>query len=76
MRTRTTISLSSIPAELTTFPQWVCWQWGAERNGRREKVPHNPRTGLRASVSDPHTWSTFAEAARVAHQYDGLEALC
>src|SRR5262249_15023625 len=72
MSTGATVSLSTIPTELTTFPQWVVWRWGAERNGRREKVPHNARTGQRASVSNSHTWSTFAEAARVVQQYDGL----
>jgi primase-polymerase (primpol)-like protein len=66
------VSLSTIPFELTEHPQWVGWRWGAERNGRREKVPYNPRTGQRASVSDPSTWATFEKAARVVKRYDGL----
>jgi len=63
---------AAIPAQLTTYPQWLVWRWGAERHGRREKVPFDPRTGHRASVSDPSTWAPFEEAARVVERYDGF----
>jgi primase-polymerase (primpol)-like protein len=69
---RPAVSLSTIPPELTTYPQWVCWRYGPERNGRREKIPYNPPTGHLASVSNSGTWATFEEAARVVEQYDGL----
>src|SRR5262249_45677235 len=72
MSARVTVSVSTIPSELTTYTQWVGWKLGAEQNGRRQKVPFNPQTGDRASVSDPSTWATFEEAARVLERYDGL----
>lgn len=62
----------AIPSQLTTYPQWVVWRWGAERSGRREKVPYYSRTGHRASVSNPDTWATFIEAVHALWGYDGL----
>lgn len=43
-----------IPAELRKLPQWVCC--------RPDKIPLDPRTGQRASVTDHGTWGTFEEA--------------
>ena len=43
-----------IPGELQQRAQWVCC--------RPDKIPLDPRTGQRASVEDPSTWGTFAEA--------------
>lgn len=43
-----------IPAELRKLAQWVCC--------RPDKIPLDPRTGRRASVTDPATWGTFDEA--------------
>src|SRR5690242_10906468 len=41
--------------ELKAWPQWVT---------HAHKVPHNPATGLRASVADASTWTNFVTAAR------------
>ncbi len=43
-----------IPAELRQLPQWVCC--------RPDKIPLDPRTGQRASVTDHATWGTFEQA--------------
>lgn len=62
-----------VPSELKASPQWVCWCLGAARpEGKREKVPHDPRTGAAAKVNDPATWATFEEAIAAAHRYDGI----
>jgi primase-polymerase (primpol)-like protein len=44
---------AQLPAELTTSPQWVCWRYetGASRP-KPAKVPYNPCTGQRASVTN------------------------
>jgi primase-polymerase (primpol)-like protein len=43
-----------IPAELRKLAQWVCC--------RPDKIPLDPRTGQRASVTDHATWGTFDQA--------------
>jgi hypothetical protein len=45
-----------IPAELRERAQWVVTRPGPD------KIPLNPRTGQRASVTDHGTWATFEEA--------------
>ena len=61
---------SGIPPELTARAQWVAWRW--ERvpdkagGGKWTKVPINPRTGAKASATDPTTWGPLAEALAFA----------
>lgn len=54
----------AIPAELMEWPQWVAWRYGDEprADGKRPKIPVNPRTGRPAKVSDYRTWGTFERA--------------
>ncbi len=63
--------MSASFTDLCRYPQWVVWRWGADRGRTREKVPHDPRTGRRASVTDSQTWATFDEATQVVERYDG-----
>jgi primase-polymerase (primpol)-like protein len=49
------------PAELAHAPIWVAWR-AERRNGKRTKVPYDPRTGRRASADDPAAWATRREA--------------
>lgn len=64
--------VSAALAELERWPQWVGWRYGARRGDKREKAPHNPSTGRRASVADPTTWTTYAEACAGAPAHDGI----
>jgi primase-polymerase (primpol)-like protein len=43
-----------IPAELKKIPQWMTWKytWIADRE-EWTKPPYNPRTGMKASSTDP-----------------------
>lgn len=52
------LNYSSIPEDLKKLPQWVV---------HRDKIPHNPGTGYRASVTDPATWGTFEDACVAAN---------
>jgi hypothetical protein len=53
-----------IPAELRSLPQWVV--------SGADKVPLQPRTGLKASVTRPSTWGTFEEANRAGYPNVGF----
>jgi primase-polymerase (primpol)-like protein len=50
-------------AELIALRQWVCWR-AVQRDGKMTKVPVQP-SGINASTTNPHTWSTF-EACQAA----------
>lgn len=57
--------------EMTQYPQWVCWK-STERDGKATKVPYCPRTGRMASVKDPSSWGSYADAANAMARYDGI----
>ncbi|MCF3934327.1 PriCT-2 domain-containing protein [Acuticoccus sp. M5D2P5] len=66
-----------VPAlvELAHHRQWVCWRYERkDGKDKPDKVPIMPRTGFRASSTNPTTWDTY-EAAKVAairRGYDGV----
>lgn len=65
-----TLFLESIPAELCSLPQWVCWRY-EERNGKRTKPPIDPKSNgklMYAKSNDPRTWSDFATATAAAQR--------
>ena len=62
--------LDSIPQDLRTRPQWVCWRY-ENRDGSRTKVPVTP-TGKNASTTDPHTWSSFDAAISASVNFNGI----
>jgi hypothetical protein len=66
-------ALENVPGCLRERPQWIVWRY-EEHQGRELKVPYAPRTGCRASSTNPETWAAFAEAAEVyaAGNYDGV----
>jgi|GEM_PF-1637026 len=47
-----------IPAEMAALPQWVC--------ADAAKIPHSPRSGNRASPTNPTDWATLEVAAPAA----------
>lgn len=67
------IYTDKIPRELKRINQWVCWKRGEPKpNGKVDKIPVIPSTGKLASVDKPETWTTFDEAIKNAHYYDGI----
>jgi putative DNA primase/helicase len=50
----------AIPPELKALPQWVVWRytWDADRD-EWTKVPLNPRTGNKASSTNPKAQTSF-----------------
>jgi primase-polymerase (primpol)-like protein len=47
--------------DLATAPLWVAWR-NEMRDGRRTKVPYNPRSGQRAESNNANSWATRGEA--------------
>ena len=67
------IRVEVIPGELRDQRSWVNWR-SIEEGGRTVKPPFNPRTGRRASCSDPATWGSFEEAI-AAYQGGGYHGI-
>lgn len=61
-----------IPQELKQYPQWVCWRYVEQVNGKPTKVPFSPRTGYEASVINAQHWGTFDEAVEASVNYSGI----
>lgn len=56
--------LQNIPNELRELPQWVV--------AGTDKQPLNPLNGQSASVTDPTTWGTFAQAVNCGYKHIGF----
>ena len=66
------VYIDNVPDELKHYDQFVNWKWET-RDGKRTKPPYDPKTGKRASHSDPSTWGTFEDAVKGLDQgFDGI----
>lgn len=64
-----TVNPSTIPIELKVRAQWVVWREEPRGTGKMAKVPIDPKTGCKASVTDPSTWGTFDQAMAYYSQF-------
>ena len=56
----------NIPDELKQGRCWIAWVRGEVRpDGTYQKIPVNPKTGRKASSTQPATWGTFKEAVEM-----------
>ncbi len=63
---------SSAIEELKALPQWVAWRSEpVEGRDKPAKVPYDPKTGRRASSTDPETWGSYEEARAYANRTGG-----
>ena len=65
----------NVPDPLKELNKFVLWKHEQKPNQKKPtKVPYNPTTGKRASVSDPATWSDYETACRAlsAGEYSGI----
>ncbi len=63
-------SYKSIPEQLKKLNQWVLWKIEFTESGREAKVPYDADTGdIRASVTNPETWSSFEYACIQAKEF-------
>ena len=60
----------STPIELATAPRWLCWRLEPDPKGEKpRKVPYDPKTGRKASSTNPETWAPMAEAQAAKDKY-------
>ena len=60
----------SFPQELTVLQQWICWRLEPDpKGGKPRKVPYDPKTGRKASSTNPKTWATLLEAENSCNRY-------
>ncbi len=68
---------SPVPGNIAALPpalapmvaerRWVVWRWEANDKGKRTKVPYDAdRPAIKASSTDPKTWSGYTAARGVA----------
>ena len=58
------------PETLAEAQRWVCWRLEADpKGGKPRKIPYDPKTGKRASSTNPETWSNLEAAIRAKEQY-------
>ena len=62
---------TQLPSEMTQLRQWVNWRYEL-RKDKQQKVPYNPHTLLRASSTNPKTWSTYEHAVSHVSDKTGL----
>lgn len=55
------IQTDNLPAALRETGLFCCWRY-EERDGKRTKVPYNPRTGGKAQSTNPQTFAPLAVA--------------
>lgn len=63
----------AVPDYLTKYPHFVTWRF-REVDGRKTKIPYNPRNGRQASSTNSLHWTSFsdAHAAWELSGYDGI----
>lgn len=64
--------LHNIPFELQQLDQWVVATGALMPDGKRNKIPLNPRTGAKADPTDRSTWGSFAEAQACGYPFVGF----
>ncbi len=66
---------SGLLSELQGLSQWVVWRAEVDREGKKKKVPYNPRNRFaHASVKVPHSWGTLDQALKALEtgNYSGI----
>lgn len=65
------MNYDNIPQYVKENAEFCCWRYETVRN-KHTKVPYNPRTGIRASVSEPATFTDFTNAVAASVNYSGI----
>lgn len=65
------MNFDNIPQYVKDNAEFCCWRYETVNN-KQTKVPYDPRTGVRASVSKPATFTDFATAVAASVNYSGI----
>ena len=58
------------PKELSDLRQWICWRLEPDpKSDKPRKVPYDPKTGRKASSTNPESWATLAEAQAAREKF-------
>ena len=62
--------MPTFPHELTALKQWICWRLEPNlKSGKDTKTPYCPRSGKKASTTDPETWTDLSSALAAKNKY-------
>ena len=61
----------NLPAKLRETGLFCCWRY-EQRDGKRTKVPYNPRTRGKAQSTNPDTFAPLAVTLAAADGFDGI----
>ena len=60
----------TFPKELCSLRQWICWRLEPDpKSDKPRKVPYDPKTGRKASSTNPESWATLAEAQAAREKF-------
>ncbi len=60
----------NFPNELKVLRQWICWRLEPDpKSDKPRKVPYDPKTGRKASSTNPESWATLAEAMAAREKF-------
>ena len=65
------VNLENLPATLCETGLFCVWRY-EDRDGKKTKVPYNPRNGERGRSNDRTTFAPLAEAVDAVSRFDGL----
>ncbi len=65
------INTEKIPVSLRSDALFCCWQY-EEREGKKTKIPYNPRTGRRGQSNNSDTFSDFDTAVKASGAFSGV----
>lgn len=58
------------PNEIKNLRQWICWRLEPDpKSDKPRKVPYDPKTGRKASSTNPESWATLAEAQAAREKF-------
>ncbi|WP_297017250.1 hypothetical protein [uncultured Dialister sp.] len=66
---------TSIPNELKTLTQWVCWKLKKGKSGELRRIYVDPKNGRYARVKDERTWGTFDSAVRMFNHNSNISGI-
>jgi len=65
-------NFEKIPQEMHQYPQWIVWRYEERQGKKPTKIPYNPNTGKKASVTNKDDWCSFDEAVLAATQSNSI----